>query len=374
MIEKIYTEQSSEPDIFTTDFLHSSASSSKQSNASSDRSLSASPKNSSTSSSASPSKGKKSASQSPKKQQQQQQQQQPNVLPNGLVITKTSPLVAAELSLDEREELMELTGNNSIGDSKPPSHFTSLIDEKTNLNKHQIFKQIQETMDILKQDLLNKSRSSEFSDASVCTNKQDEIDRLKLDQEMMQRERDLIEEEKERLRLEAERLRIEREMILAANPKYPVSHSTNLDTTYLVMSDSNMDPSVNYTNLGLHQTKMPTTPQKVILKKPISPPPVVSMQQQQRKNSNMPMHIGQHQSPSHMLCSMDQNLRLSVPNLILDQQQGGCQQQLPVAAQTSSPYKTSSGNQNKQYQPNGNTARIYQTSNSRSHKLIGNFY
>ncbi len=312
---------------------------------------------------------------------------------SGLVITKTSPLVAAELSLDEQEELMELTRTTSLNASshqveekqQSAHHFTSLIDEKS--DKHQIFKQIQETMDILKHDLLNKSnRSSEYSDAAPVNNanKQDEIERLRLEQEMVQRERDMIEEEKEKLRLEAERLRLEREMILANGL---VSNGSNfMNTTYLVMTDSN----VNYTNVGLPQkTSLPSTsiqqPQKVILKKPISPPPALNTQQQQQRiNSNLNNHQQQHQqqqsppaSMSHVMYSMDQNLRLSVPNLILDQQPHGmgCQQQLPVAAQTASPYKASSGNQNKQYQPHGsNTARIYQTSNSRSHKLIGNFF
>jgi hypothetical protein len=280
---------------------------------------------------------------------------------------------------------------SSSSNASQQQHFTSLIDDvksPSSMSKQQIFKQIQETMDILKQDLLNKSRSSDCSSSENVTNananvKQwDEVERLRFEQERIQKERDMIEQEKERLRVEAERLRLEREAILShcnnnspSNPaqvtlKYPATASTSeafMDTTYLVVADSG---NGQHTEMACGSSSFKTTPQKTILKKPVSPPPVPPMphQQQQQRLSNL--------NQGQMLYSMDQNLRFSVPNLILDQQSG---QQLPVAAQTTSPYKTSSGGSNKQYQtsggcPTATTARIYQTSNSRSHKLIGNFF
>ena len=344
LIAKIYTEQSGEPDIFTTEFMHSppttsSTSSSKQQSGS-DRSVSNSPKTNSKSSS---STGKTTIYIKP--------QQAYN---NGLVMTKTSPLVAAELSLDEQEEMLELAGNKPPSGSSnnrnihpiEPGFYTSLIDCNASSGghstaaKHQIIRQVQESMDNLKNELLSKSRQSEDASFEAATtdvsrNNNEELERLKLNQELIQKERELIEQEKERLRIEAEQLRAERELILSSGNGF---ENEFMDETYVVMAN---EPS-----------KLTQTP-KMILKNPMSPPPL--LKQQQQDSSRSIYTIPQSLNSGHMsqfMHGMDQNLRMSVPNLILEQPNIPHQQQQQQQQPSLSPYK-------KSYQPSSGN-RIYQ--------------
>ncbi len=117
-----------------------------------------------------------------------------------VVMTKTSPIVLAELNLTEDEDL-------ELNDNK----------------KHNIIKQVHDSMDNLKTQLMNKGMDKYAEDIgningklNESAKKQQEADTLKREQEVIRIEKEKIEQEKERLRHEAEQLRIERELILLA--------------------------------------------------------------------------------------------------------------------------------------------------------------
>ncbi len=72
--------------------------------------------------------------------------------PSTIVMTKTSPIVAAALSCEEEDlYLMEL--NNKMASKHEREIFTDLIDTT---NKHQIIKQVHDSIDNLKNQLLHK--------------------------------------------------------------------------------------------------------------------------------------------------------------------------------------------------------------------------
>ena len=93
-------------------------------------------------------------------------------------MTKTSPIVAAALSCQEEEDdflLAEEKRNNSS------------ISDKT---KHKLIKQVHDSMDNLKNQLLNKGMCQYAADVEslnknleTTAKKQDELDRIKLEQE-----------------------------------------------------------------------------------------------------------------------------------------------------------------------------------------------
>ncbi len=117
-----------------------------------------------------------------------------------IVMTKTSPIVLAALNLTEEEDF-----------------------ELSDIHKHNIIKQVHDSMDNLKTQLMNKGMENYAEDVSningklnESAKKQQEADALKREQEAIRIEKEKLEKEKERLRQEAEQLRIERELILLA--------------------------------------------------------------------------------------------------------------------------------------------------------------
>lgn len=129
-----------------------------------------------------------------------------------IVMTKTSPIVAAALSQAEEEDF-------------------DTVDKKItaeNSQKKLMLKQVHESMDSLKSQLLQKGvtevapqeKTSPQLARDYAMEKQNQEEKraelLKREQEAIKLEKQKIEEEKERLRLEAEQLRIERELIYMA--------------------------------------------------------------------------------------------------------------------------------------------------------------
>lgn len=396
MIEKIYREQLNEPDIFGNEFMSSGTTSSKQTT--------------SGSSSSSSSNGERSASQSPKNssaskppRSKSKSNGSANTSSNGLVVTKTSPLVAAELSMNEQEELLELNASFSKDLPPPPpsSYFTSLIDSDLP-SKHHIIRQVQESMDCLKHELLNKSSRSS---AEVNTDEEDDEEtkalheQLKLDQEMIQRERDKIEQEKERLRLEAEQLRIEREIILSGSNNVGLiggvcSYSSSDSSTSPIMPPQKTYPEQYLDNSS--SSPMPTSASAYLTeshsyeeKQRNSASPSSQHHNLQRMYTSLNPNVSDENSTHYQLNGMmypggvmNQNMRMSVPNLMSDSsphkiisnavnntnsqmipnQSGSC-------SANSSPYKMSS----IMYQPINMNTRAYQSHNSRNQKQSNNF-
>jgi hypothetical protein len=271
-------------------------------------------------------------------------------------MTKTSPLVAAELSLDEQDELFELNASNlsghNSGQPKSNSFFTSLIDSSANnSNKHQIIRQVQESMNNLKNELLNKNNqncshgggsSSTSSSGSSPTSSREDFssssdkmihkdsnnkksdDRLRIEQEMiLQLEREKIAQEKERLKQEAEQLRIEREMISvggdAAGPA-AIPSQKMLYSKIPVYQEPHY-----YTSTKPHAA--------------ISPP--LPPHHQQRFSNNSQNRSG---GGGGVVTSSDSNLRLSVPNLKTPNYPTTTYQPLPITKKQTSPQKTSPHN------------------------------
>ena len=170
LIEKIYTEQNDEDDL-STDGNHKDSGE--------------------MSSSYEDSNSPRSASNRTNNKPRQQQQLQ-NSKSNSIVVTKTSPLVAAAIGNDEEDEFSLMLSENSNRD-KIQHHQTSLID---NSIKHQIIKQVSESMDNLKNELLNKGMDK-FADDVDAMNKNLEVSKKKADEmERIKREQTLIRKEK----------------------------------------------------------------------------------------------------------------------------------------------------------------------------------
>lgn len=100
----------------------------------------------------------------------------------------------------------------------------SQTNEKASI--HDEIKRIQNSMDNLRTELLQKDMPLVNNDVNLITQsleitrkKQEEIDRIKREQETLRLERERIEDEKEKLKKEAESLRQERELILLAATK-----------------------------------------------------------------------------------------------------------------------------------------------------------
>ena len=91
---------------------------------------------------------------------------------NYIVKTKTSPLVAAELNCDEEEEL--------------------LAEARQNTAKHNIIKQVHDSMDTLRNQLLTKGMHNYADDVDNINKnlkKQEELDRIKKEQELINAEK-----------------------------------------------------------------------------------------------------------------------------------------------------------------------------------------
>ena len=151
------------------------------------------------------------------------QKQQPKS--SAIVMTKTSPLVAAALGYDDFNDddfSLMLSETSTSKDKQHNRPAPSLID---NSIKHQIIKQVSDSMDNLKHELLNKGMDK-YADDVDCMGRQlesaaanskkktDEMERIRREQDLIKKEKEIIEHEKEKLRQEAEQLRLERELIL----------------------------------------------------------------------------------------------------------------------------------------------------------------
>lgn len=125
----------------------------------------------------------------------------PKLTTTVLINTKTAPVAMAAINQDEVKQILP-----------------SLID--TNM-KHQVIKHVHDTMDHLKNELLHKGMSKYAEDVDsmsknldIARQKQEDMDRIRVEQETIRLEKERIEKEKEKLRQEAELLRKERELIL----------------------------------------------------------------------------------------------------------------------------------------------------------------
>ncbi len=115
--------------------------------------------------------------------------------PSTIVMTKTSPIVAAALSCEEEDlYLMEL--NNKMASKHEREIFTDLIDTT---NKHQIIKQVHDSMDNLKNQLLHKGMNKYADDVDnmnknldATRKKQEELERIKREQEQIKMEKVFI--------------------------------------------------------------------------------------------------------------------------------------------------------------------------------------
>ena len=169
LIEKIYTEQNEEDDL-STDGNHkdSGKMSSSFDDSNSPRSLN----------------GKTNKT-------TRTQHSNPQNKSNSIVITKTSPLVAAAIGNDEEDEFSLILSEASIKEKIKPQ--PSLID---NSIKHQIIKQVSDSMDNLKNELLNKGMDKYANDVDNI-NKNLEVNKKKAEEmERIKREQDLIRKEK----------------------------------------------------------------------------------------------------------------------------------------------------------------------------------
>jgi len=133
-----------------------------------------------------------------------------------IVLTKTSPIVAAALSVEEEEDFETIEQRITA-------------DKEDSQQRNLMLQQVHESMDSLKSQLLQKgvtaapakvAYQSPVRDSSAEKRKREErqqAELLRREQEALKFEKLQIEQEKERLRLEAEQLRIERELIYMAN-------------------------------------------------------------------------------------------------------------------------------------------------------------
>ena len=326
LIEKIYTEQNDEPD-FLRDYVNT-----PNKAPSSDEST--------------------SSKSSPK----------PKSTKPAIVVTKTSPLVAAALSCEEEEEEFALTNfdvnlnlnKNSLIDTTEKSHQPSLIDTST---KHQIIKQVSDSMDHLKNELLHKGMHKVADEVDTLSKtlentrkKQEEMERIKREQEMIRVEKERIEQEKEKLRHEAEQLRMERELILmaAGAPKAQGSSQSQIKSN-IQSSSASSTSSTNEQTLENGYGSLNDQPEYELYKstsqieslshvpaqlerkyqinvinaalngKPVKVQTSPSMQQQWLIEEAERQHLANQQRIQ--LNCVDQRLRRSVPNLLAENSQ-----------------------------------------------------
>ena len=247
--------------------------------------------------------------------------------PSTIVMTKTSPIVAAALSCDEEDlYLIEL---NKKSNEREREIFTDLIDTTT---KHQIIKQVHDSMDNLKNQLLHKGMSKYADDVDnlnknldATRKKQEELERIKREQEQIKIEKERIEQEKEKLRQEAEQLRLEREMILmaattkaAAMSGTPPSSSSSSSTTMNEQLESEYYRTSNYMNDAInsltmsHSSSSLSPPRKYYDKNQLLSQPqswlIEEVERKRMTNSN--------NQPQNYV--EQQGLRRSYPNLLID--------------------------------------------------------
>ena len=185
-----------------------------------------------------------------------------------LVMTKTSPIVAAELNADDEDEeflLIHETTKTTTSSTKVKTsagiEARKMTDDievnvvKTPLDsptKHQIIKQVHDSMDNLRNELLNKGMHKYAEDVDTMNKnleltrkKQEEMERLKREQELIRVEKERIEQEKEKLKQEAEQLRAERELILMASGSKHSPQSNLASSTNQLCSSSSTSSSVS---------------------------------------------------------------------------------------------------------------------------------
>jgi len=187
----------------------------------------------------------------------------------GLVVTKTSPLVAAELDHIAEEEVAVLTDLNA---SKFSTFGTASLDngqsliDNSSMSKHEIIKKVQDSMDYLRNELLHKGMNKYADDVNVMNKsleasrkKQEEMERIKREQELIRIEKERIEKEKEKLRQEAEQLKIERELILMNSPAKSIISSCQTVTSSVNYELPNAAHLMNSLNNGIKSSSSSST-------------------------------------------------------------------------------------------------------------------
>ncbi|RMZ94865.1 trichohyalin-like isoform X7 [Brachionus plicatilis] len=134
----------------------------------------------------------------------------------------------------------------SIGNHEEKNLLPSLIDTNT---KHQMIKQVHDSMDFLNNELLAKGMTTYahqvdqiHQNLNQTCPKQEQIDQIRFEQDTIKMEKQRIEQEKEKLRFEAENLRQEREMMLMAGPVL------SLPTNDFNLFKTNMQAEIRPTN------------------------------------------------------------------------------------------------------------------------------
>ena len=110
-----------------------------------------------------------------------------------VVVTKTSPIVAADLSCEELEIEEDPSEKES---SQLNDTFKNILPSKDSDNKHEIIKQVSDSMENLKNQLLNKGMNNIANEVDSLnkslesnTKKQEELDRIKQEQEIIRVEK-----------------------------------------------------------------------------------------------------------------------------------------------------------------------------------------
>jgi hypothetical protein len=275
----------------------------------------------------------------------------------GLVVTKTSPLVAAELDHIAEEEVSVLTDLNTskfkefVNDATTSlENSKSLIDNNSSMSKHEIIKKVQDSMDYLRNELLHKGMNKYAEDVDVINKnleasrkKQEEMERIKREQELIRIEKERIEKEKEKLRQEAEQLKIERELILMNSPaksiisscqtvtssvNYELPNAVNIMNSLnnAIKSSSSSSTSSTHDQLDinnldiLNDIQMSNKRAPLIGDATMSPKFALNRQQQQQQHQRF---VEMQRLPTSYKPINQQfenvNLRRSVPNLLVDQ-------------------------------------------------------
>ncbi|CAF0711793.1 unnamed protein product [Brachionus calyciflorus] len=212
---------------------------------------------------------------------------------NNLISTKTLPVAMAAINQDEKIPL------------------TSLIDTNT---KHQVIKQVHDSMDHLKNELLHKGMNKYAEDVDLISKnleenrqKQEEMERIRLEQETIRLEKERIEHEKEKLRLEAEQLRKEREFILMNSPL--ISPTSNEFTDYNLYK-TNLQADIRRPgNKSISPTRKHIN---IVSKNQILP----SGRNIEEIGPRIPPKISHLKNPNFQMNLIDQKMRRSVPSLI----------------------------------------------------------
>lgn len=171
-------------------------------------------------------------------------------------------------------------------------------------------------MDHLRNELLQKGMHKYAEDVEsinknleLTRKKQEDLDNIKLEQELIRVEKERIEQEKEKLRIEAEQLRKERELILMTSGSKQAPQDINLN---------------DYQELNIYKTNLQADILPLALPaKSMSPPRrhinIINKTNQQQHWLVEEAERQRMAQQALQLNQIDQKLRRSVPNLLNDQ-------------------------------------------------------